>query len=188
MDFRFVVLIVLLLCPSAARAQATITVGPAFPVAPESFTDVFNAGFGLSGSFRLPVYSPFMAARLTAGFDVLQVDEDVVGELQAAGGGGDLSTITFGFDALFMARSGRVKPYIAPFAGLSIIAVEEFSSAGLALQDSETAFTTGGAAGLAFRLPSGLHLVLEARVLHALRDGNNITWIPIHAGVAFDME
>ena len=176
MQLRSLILFVLLAFPAAAHGQAALSAGVAFPVAPEGFTSTYNPGFSLSGSFRLPFPDMFVIPRLSAGFAAIQFDEES-DEAER----GDLSAIFVGFDAQFIRKYGMIKPYIAPFLGFTIVSVEGFSV-------GETGYTIGAAAGVAFRLPAGPHLFAEARILHAYLEGGNLTWLPVHAGIAFDLE
>lgn len=194
MAFRHIVALVAVLFPTAAYGQASLSLGGAIPLAPESLTQTYNHGFGASGSFPLPIRNLIIQPRLTAGFDVLQTDEEFLErrgeELGIDIEGGALSMIHVGFDVQFIRPNGTVKPYISPFLGFAIISVEDVSLGGISFQrqESATGFTLGGAVGLAVRLPPGPHVIVEGRVLHAFTDVESTTWLPLRAGIAFDLD
>lgn len=176
MQLRSLILFAFLAFPAAAHGQAAISAGIAYPIAPDGFTSAYNPGFSMSGSFVLPFPEMIVIPRLSAGFAAIQFDEGS-DETER----GDLSAIFVGFDAQFIRPRGMIKPYIAPFLGFSIVSVEGFSV-------GETGYTIGGAAGVAVRLPAGPHLFADVRLLHAYLEGGNLTWIPVHVGIAFDLE
>lgn len=179
MRLRTIILITVFLCPSAVYGQAAVSAGAAFPIAPETFEEAYNPGFSMSGSFRLPLPETLIIPRLSAGFSNLRFDDEgpASDELEPA----DLSAIFIGFDAQLIRPYGMIKPYVAPFLGFAIVSAEGFSG-------GETGFTIGGAIGTAVRIPPGPHLFVEARLLHAYIEGGNLTWVPVHAGIAFDLE
>lgn len=194
MPLRAAVLILLLAGPATAYGQASVSAGMAVPVAPNAFTDVYNPGFGISGSFPLPIRAMIVQPRLTAGFDVLQADEEFLRErgeqIGAEIEGGDLSIIHVGLDVQIIRPVAAIKPYVSPFIGFAIISVEEISVGGVGFQggEGETAIAVGAAAGVAVRLPFGPHLFVEGRLLHAFTEDDATTWAPLRAGVAFDLD
>ena len=194
MSLRASLLLFALALPTAAFGQASVSAGVGIPVAPGSLTDLYNPGFGMSGSFPLPIRGLIVQPRLTAGFDVLQIDADFLaireGEVGVDIEGGDLSVIHVGFDVQFIRPNAAIKPYVSPFVGFALISVEDFSVGGLSFQGAEaqTGIAIGAAAGVAVRLPIGPHLFVEGRVLHAFTDGEDSTWAPVRAGVAFDLD
>lgn len=191
---RAFIFIFLSASPIAAFGQASVSAGIAVPVAPDQLADLYNPGFGLSGSFPLPIRALMVQPRLTAGFDILQVDagflEERGEELGSEIDGGNLSIIHVGFDVQIIRPNAAVKPYVAPFFGFAIIAVENFSISGISYGggEGETAVAIGGAAGVAIRLPVGPHVFAEGRLMHAFTEDNGTTWAPLRAGVAFDLD
>ena len=184
---------ILLLIPISARGQASLSLGASVPTAPEGIRDAYGTGFSMWGAFGLSrrlIFSP----RLVAGFDVIKTDEDFLRDVSEVVGadveGGDLSNIFAGFDVLVDAGPGAVRPYFAPGAGLAVLSVGEFTVREIPFENirSEQAFALTAAAGLAFRLAAGPYLFIEARVVHAFTEGDNLTWMPIHAGVFFDFD
>lgn len=194
MSLRAFLILAVLALPTAAFGQASVSAGVGIPVAPGTLTDLYNPGFGMSGSFPLPIRALIVQPRLTAGFDVLQLDADFLanreGELGVEIEGGDLSIIHVGFDVQFIRPNAAIKPYVAPFLGFAIISVEDFSVSGISFQggESQTGVAIGAAAGVAVRLPIGPHIFVEGRVLHAFTDGEDSTWAPMRAGVALDLD
>ncbi len=176
MSIRSLLLLVVLTFPITARGQASLSAGVSFPLAPEGFRDAYDPGFGMSGSFRLPLPELLIVPRLTAGFALHQIDE---GSVEREGG--NLSSIFVGFDGQLIRPHGLIKPYVAPFLGFAIFSAESFS-------EGETGIAIGGAVGVAFRLPPGPHLFVEARVAHAYLEGSDVRWTPVHGGVAFDLD
>lgn len=192
MLLRALLVLIFLACPSIAFSQASISAGFAVPVAPSQLQDAYNLGFGISGSFPLPIRTQMVQPRLTAGFDVLQIDSDFQKERgEVLGGeieGGDLSIIHVGFEAQVIRPRGSIKPYVSPFLGFAMVSVEEFTVGGLAQRDGgETAATIGVAAGVALSLPFGPHVIVEGRLLHAFTEGDATTWAPFRVGLAFDL-
>jgi hypothetical protein len=183
----------LVLCPAVAAGQASVSGGVSIPAAPEAIRDAYAMGFGLWGSFGITRNYAF-TPRAVAGFDVIQTDEDFLRDIGEALGadveGGDLSTIFAGFDALIVAPTVSIRPYIAPGAGLAILSVGEFTVRDIPFENvqSEQAFAITVAAGAAVRTGFGPHLLLEARLIHAFTEGDNLTWVPIHLGVLFDLD
>lgn len=194
MPLRTVLLVLTLICSAEAYSQASVSAGVGLPIAPSAFTELYNPGFGVSGSFPLPIRGLIVQPRLTAGFDVLQIDaaflEERGGELDVEIEGGDLSVIHIGLDVQIIRPNAAIKPYFSPFLGFAIISVEDFSISGISFQggEGETAVAIGAAAGLAVRLPVGPHVFVEGRLLHAFTDEDATTWAPIRAGVAFDLD
>ena len=177
---RLLLVFAAFLVPAAAFGQASLSAGVAFPVAPEAFGEAYSPGFSTSGSFQLPFPDLPIVPRLAAGFSAFQYDSDLVAG-GGVGDGGNLSLIFVGFDAHLMRPRGLIKPYIAPFLGFTILSFEGFS-------EGETGASIGGAGGIAVRLPPGPHVFIEARLVHAFLDGGDLTWMPVHAGIAFDLE
>lgn len=62
--------------PAAVFCQASLSAGVGVPVAPSTLADQYKPGFGISGSFPLPIRALFVQPRLTAGFDVLRIDAE----------------------------------------------------------------------------------------------------------------
>ena len=183
----------LLLFPVAVHGQASISMGAAIPTAPEGIRDAYSTGFSLWGAFgvsRRMIFSP----RVVAGFEVIKTDKDFLRNVSETVGadveGGDLTNIFAGFDLLIVAPPGVVRPYIAPGAGLAVLSVGEFTVREIPFENvsSEQAFAVTAAAGLAFRLSAGPHIFAEVRLVHAFTEGSNLTWMPIHAGVLFDLD
>lgn len=162
--------------PITALGQASLSAGASFPIAPEGFRNAYDVGFGMAGSFRLPLPEIGIVPRLSAGFALHQIDEE-----NAVEAGGDLSTIYVGFDGQLIRPHGMIKPYAAPFLGFAIISADDFS-------EGETGFAVGTSVGVAFRIPARLHLFVEGRIMHGFLDGDDLTWMPIQAGLAFDLE
>lgn len=194
MSFRAFLLLFTLAFPTAVFGQASLSAGVGVPVAPSTLTDQYDPGFGISGSFPLPIRGLFVQPRLTAGFDVLQVDAEFLesrgNELGVEIEGGDLSAVHVGFDVQFIRPHAAIKPYISPFLGFAIISVEDFSVSGITYSggEAETSVAIGAAVGVAVQLPIGPHLFVEGRVLHAFTEGDGMTWAPIRAGLAFDLD
>lgn len=176
MYVRILILIVLLSCPKMAPGQASVSAGASFPIAPEGFRSAYDVGFGMAGSFRLPLPEIGIVPRLSVGFALHQIDEE-----NAVEAGGNLSTIYVGFDGQLIPPHGMIKPYAAPFLGFAIFSADDFS-------EGETGIAVGASVGVAFRLPPGPHLFVEGRIVHGFLDGDDLTWMPIQAGVAFDLE
>lgn len=183
MPFRTILLTGLLIlfacqlsCPVSARGQAALSVGASFPIAPEGFRDAYNPGFGMAGSFPLPLPDITIIPRLSAGFALHQFDEE-----NAVEADGSLSTIYVGVDGQLIRPHGAVKPYVAPFLGFALFSADDFS-------EGETGVALGAALGAAFRIPAGLHLFIEGRIVHGFLDGDDLTWMPILAGVVFDLD
>ena len=194
MPFRAAVLFLLLAGPVSAFGQASVSAGMGVPVAPGELNDVYNPGFGISGSFPLPIRALIVQPRLTAGFDVLQADTEFLRErgeiIGAEIEGGDLSVIHVGLDVQIIRPVAAIKPYVSPFIGFAIISVEDISVGGIGYEggEGETAIALGVAGGLAVRLPIGPHLFVEGRLLHAFTEDDATTWAPLRAGVAFDLD
>lgn len=194
MSLRAFLLLFTLAFPAAAFGQASLSAGVGIPIAPSTFSERYNPGFGFSGSFPLPIRNVFIQPRLTAGFDVLQIDAEFLERLGRERGGvfegGDLSAVHVGFDVQFIRPYAAIKPYISPFLGFAIIAFEDFSISGIRVPggEAETAVTLGAAVGLAVRLPVGAYVFVEGRVLHAFTKNDATTWAPVRGGVAFDLD
>lgn len=194
MSLRALLLVFALALPTVAFGQASLSAGVGIPVAPGTLTDLYNPGFGISGSFPLPIRDLIVQPRLTAGFDILQIDEDFLanreGQLGVEIEGGDLSIIHVGFDAQFIRPSAAIRPYVSPFVGFAIASIQDFSVGGISVQggEAQTGLTIGAAAGVAVRLPVGPYVFVEGRVLHAFMEGDDTTWAPVRAGVAFDLD
>ncbi len=193
MPLRALILLLTLACPAAALGQASLSAGVAIPVSPVGFTDTYNPGFGISGSFPLPIRMLVVQPRLTAGFDVLQVDgtllEERGEELDVEIEGGDFSIIHVGFDVQFIRSSGTIKPYASPFLGFAIFSFADLQVNGISVDggQGEAAATIGAALGVAVRLPFGPHVFLEGRLLHAFTEDDDTTWAPVRLGVAVDL-
>lgn len=194
MSFRAFLLLLTFAFPTTAFCQASLSAGVGVPIAPSTLTDQYNPGFGFSGSFPLPIRALIMQPRFTAGFDVLQVDSEFLesrgGELGVEIEGGDLSAVHVGFDVQFIRPHAAIKPYVSPFLGFALISIEDFSIGGITFSGGEakTAVAIGGAVGVAVQLPIGPYLFVEGRVVHAFTEGDGITWAPVRAGVAFDLD
>lgn len=184
---------ILVLVPISVHAQASVSLGAAIPASPEVIRDAYSTGFSMWGAFGLSrrmIFSP----RVVAGFDIIKTDKGFLRDVSERLGidveGGDLSNIFAGFDVLIVSGPGAVRPYIAPGAGLAVLSVGEFTVREVPFENvrSEQAFALTAAAGLAFHLAAGPHLLLEARVIHAFTEGDNFTWMPLNAGVFFDLD
>ena len=185
-------LISVFLFPMAAAGQASVSAGVTLPMGPESIKDAYATGFGLWGAFGLS-RSYVATPRVIAGFDVIRTDREFLREVSEQLGadveGGDLSTIFAGFDALFVGSAGPIRPYIAPGAGLAILSVDEFTVREVPFENvqSEQAFAAIVTAGAAIRIGSGPNVLLEVRLVHAFTEGDRVTWLPLNAGVVFDL-
>lgn len=194
MSCRAFLLLFTLACPSVAFCQASLSAGVGIPIAPGTLTNQYNPGFGFSGSFPLPIRGLFVQPRLTAGFDVLQIDAEYLesrgSDLGVEIEGGDLSAVHVGFDVQFIRPYAAIKPYVSPFLGFAIISIEDVSISGISFSggEAETSVAIGAAAGVAVRLPVGPYLFVEGRVLHAFTEGDGRTWAPLRGGVAFDLD
>lgn len=195
----------LVLCALAGSAQAQGThkltvnfgLGPAFPVNPERFTDLWNSGptIGTGISYAL---TPVLAAMVILDFGMFTLNENkALIEVGApignvAGGRITIRSGTLNLKACVLPHATGIRPYLLGGGGIYRLSVGDVAwrfgdivqpNVPFDLPESET--TQMLQVGLGMDIPAGrnVELFVEGRFVIAFTEGDSRTTIPIRLGI-----
>lgn len=193
------VLLVALVAAIPATTSASLRyargagLGVSFPIQPSEFTDVWNAGITLSGSFEV-IATSRLRAGIEVGFAYHDVNEDALRDhlgvsTSARVNGNDLwivpVTLTGTFDLL---DRGSTKPFLLGGVGIYTFSASELTVDGDPVASAgpdETVF--GGHLGAGVRTPIGIGLDLSVEAAYHIvaTEGDSTQFLPLRVRLIF---
>lgn len=198
------IVLCLVLCAFAGSAQAQGTrkltvnfgLGPAFPISPEGFTDLWNAGptVGTGISYAL---TPVLAAMVILDFGMFTLNENkalrqsgfTIGDI--AGGRITILSGTANLKATVLPDATGIRPYVFGGVGIYRMSVGDAGlrfngepyDIGFVVPESET--TQMLQVGLGLDIPAGgkVELFIEGRYVIGFTEGDSRTTIPVRFGI-----
>ena len=178
---------------ASLRYARGVGLGASFPVHPSQFTDVWNAGITLSGSFEV-IATSRLRAGIEVGFAYHDVNEDALRDYlgvssDARVNGNDLwivpVTLTGTFDLL---ERGNTKPFLLGGVGIYTFGASDLTVDGTpvgAAGPDETVF--GGHMGAGVRTPIGIGLELSVEAAYHIvaTEGDSTQFLPIRLRLIF---
>ena len=196
------IVLCLMLCAFAGSAQAQGTrkltvnfgLGPAFPVSPEGFTDLWNAGptVGTGISYAL---TPVLAAMVILDFSMFTLNENkalqqvgiAIGDV--AGGRITLLSGSINLKACVLPQATGIRPYLLGGGGIyrqSVGAIAwKFGDIIFPIELPESETTQMLQVGLGVDIPAGrkVELFIEGRFMIGFTEGDSRTTIPVRFGI-----
>ena len=178
---------------ASLRYARGVGLGASFPVQPSEFTDVWNAGIALSGSFEV-IATSRLRAGIEIGFAYHDVNEDALRDYLGASSGARVNgndlwivpvTLTGTFDLL---ERGGTKPFLLAGVGIYAFSASDVTVDGTPVEAAgpdETAF--GGSLGAGVRTPIGIGLDLSVDLTYHIvaTDGDSTQFIPLRLRLIF---
>lgn len=184
----------LLVVPQTASSQVFVSGGAAWPLSPESTTNIYRSGYSFAGGVILEFGAfPFARVRPFGSFQRFRTDPgpfldqfENIDEVE----GGEMPVIFAGVDLQFMHPFARFRPYLAPAIGLAVFSLDDITADGITfnLQDESAGVGVGVGGGFAYEMTRNYQLFADVQYVYVVLESNDRTFVPVRVGIelAFD--
>lgn len=184
----------LLVVPQTASSQVFVSGGAAWPLSPESTTNIYRSGYSFAGGVILEFGAfPFGRVRPFGSFQRFRTDPEPFfeqfenfDEVE----GGEMPVLFAGVDLQLMHPFARFRPYVAPAIGLAVFSLEDITADGITfnLHDETTGVGVGLGGGFVYEVTRNYQLFAEAQYVYVVLESNDRSFVPVRVGIelAFD--